>query len=121
MNCFRKQAPSADAFPSEPAPNALLALPRAIPPVLSDDDELGDDFWGAVDYCAYLRCAFEGGGGGGRRVFVNGAYARLVGVSRDEIMQRWGRCLDCTLDSDDALLSFESIRTAAEPSKSRHP
>ena len=57
-------------------------------------DELGDDFWGAVDYCAYLRCAFEGGGGGGRRVFVNGAYARLVGVPRDEIMRRWGRRLD---------------------------
>jgi PAS domain-containing protein len=90
--------------------------------MVDDHDELGDEFWGAVDYCAYLRCVFGGcGGAGQRRVFVNGAYARLVGVSRDEIMQRWGRRLACPLDSDDALLSVESIRTAAEPSKSRRP
>ena len=56
--------------------------------ILLSDPDLGDDFWGGVDYCAYLRRSFTPVASGVRSLFVNRAYARLVGIDADEMMDR---------------------------------
>jgi hypothetical protein len=53
--------------------------------------ELDDDFWEGVDYCGYLRCSFQSDSVKakcGSGFFVNGTYARLVGMNREEMMTR---------------------------------
>ena len=53
-----------------------------------DSHDLPDEFWASVDYCGYLRRTYEPGSVATTSLFVNEAYARLVGIDRVELISR---------------------------------
>ena len=80
---------AAAASVSAPASASAPAPAPAAPAVDEGPHELGDEFWAAVDYCGYLRVAFEPGTLRRTGVFLNAAYARMVaGVGADEMLRR---------------------------------
>jgi hypothetical protein len=54
-----------------------------------DSLELNDIFWGQAEYCGYLRHTFHRNNSITEDdLFINDTYARIVGLGREEMMQR---------------------------------
>ena len=51
-------------------------------------EELGDDFWAAVDYCGFLHITYDPGTLRPRSIFLNAAYSQMAGLGREQMLRR---------------------------------